>query len=284
MNYTFNDYLDENFRDIIEDAAQELLDEDNIRDISAKVVDVSIKQIDITKLLQTDDYAEFPVIICAVIRTCEDDRVYRQNVEIKGSISGTFSELFRDFSIKLCNISYVKANSSKQKYTQNLLPEHSKNKMEQIAEEILDMAYPFLDVYHRPQRIAPIYMAKKFGIKCYFVQLGESFSIRGRYVFKKEEIEVFYLHEKRNKIVSIPANTILVDKRLNTKKRQFNLLLCMNLSIRLLNCSGNPPKAVASDIAFLQFLDAPSLYTVGECNKILAAQGSRTLGGKEPGM
>ena len=48
MNYTFNDYLEENFRDIIADAAQEMLDEDNIRGISAKVVDVSIKQIDIT--------------------------------------------------------------------------------------------------------------------------------------------------------------------------------------------------------------------------------------------
>ena len=115
MNYTFNDYLEENFRDIIADAAQELLDEDNIRGISAKVVDVSIKQIDITKLLQTDDHAEFPVIICAVIRTCEDDRVYRQNVEMKGSISGTFSELFRDFSIKLRSISCVKANSKRQK-------------------------------------------------------------------------------------------------------------------------------------------------------------------------
>ncbi|MDD6269173.1 MAG: ImmA/IrrE family metallo-endopeptidase [Oscillospiraceae bacterium] len=218
MNYTFNDYLEENFRDIIADAAQEMLDEDNIRGISAKVIDVSIKQIDITKLLQTDDHAEFPVIICAVIRTCEDDRVYRQNVEMKGSISGTFSELFRDFSIKLRSISCVKANSRRQKYTQTLLPEHSKNKMEQIAEEILDMAYPFLDVYHRPQRIDPIYMAKKFGIKCYFVQLGESFSIRGRYVFKGEEIKVFYPNEKMNKNVSVPANTILVDKRLNTKK------------------------------------------------------------------
>ena len=66
------------------------------------------------------------------------------------------------------------------------------------------------------------------------------------------------------------------------------LCIAMNLptevSYRLLNCSGNPPKAVASDIAFIQFLDAPSLYTIGDCNKILAAQGSRTLGGKEPGI
>ena len=104
MDYSFTDYLNNRFYDEIMEAAEECLCADNVRGLSARITAVQIWQISTDVLLKYEDYAEFPVMISARVRTEEDGNTFCRNVYMRGLLSGTFSLHFDDFEISLTEI------------------------------------------------------------------------------------------------------------------------------------------------------------------------------------
>ena len=74
MNHSFTNYLNNRFCDEIMEEAEECLCADNVRGLSARVTAVQIWQISTDVLLKYEDYAEFPVVISARVRTDEDGK------------------------------------------------------------------------------------------------------------------------------------------------------------------------------------------------------------------
>lgn len=150
MSYSFTEYLDNRFHDEIMDAAGECLSADNVRSLSARVVHVQIWQINTDVLLKYEDYAEFPVLVLAVIRTEEDDRTFCRNVCMRGTFTGTFSQYFDDFKITLTEILRYNPKRIQQKFTDDLLPRLTEEEMEEQANRLLFKAYEYLYAETRP--------------------------------------------------------------------------------------------------------------------------------------
>lgn len=214
---SFTEFLNKTFKQEIHEAAQNCIDIDNVYELPVSVVYAEISQIDTRKLFQFHDNMEFPVIITVRVSTDEDGRCYYRIVDMKGTISGTLTRLFKDFSIKAVGICKNRVKHNSKFFNDDLLPYLTKEQMTAIANKIISRDKPYDLSEDYCQRISPLKLAKKHGMKVLYCRLSDNGSIRGAYVFEDSYIDIYNPTTQMYEPKFVKANTILIDSSLSTK-------------------------------------------------------------------
>lgn len=228
MNLSFTEYIESHFNEQLQEAVEDFIVQDNVRDIPVQVRSVSVKQIDTCVLMRCEDYACFPMILTACVTSAEDGQRYHRNIDYNATFSGSFSKSFQDFRIskvQLCKRCF-KVNFG---FTDDLLPKLTQESLEVQAENLLKKAYGFYYDPFRPMTVDPVFMAQKLGIHIYFTRLSEEGDIRGVYLFTDTHIRIFDDELKCYQMRKVQGNTILIEKNLKPKREMVRFTIMHEL-------------------------------------------------------
>ncbi len=215
MDYSFRQFIEQNYMDQLIAAANSYIESDNRCDIEVTVKYALIEDIDYSPLKRGGDFFRFPVVLHASTIALENGESYRREVFLRGMLSGSFSRRFEDIDVHCHAASTLRYKRFNRTYTDELLPVTKKEDIEKDAEAFLNTVRLFADC--PAGRIDTIAFAKELGIRVYFAPISDDHSVRAEFFFFNTEKVMFDEKIGTYRTHHIPANTILVEKKLRDK-------------------------------------------------------------------
>lgn len=215
MDYSFRQFIEQNYMDKLIAAAEEFIECDTRYEIEVTVKCVLIEDIDYSPLKQGKDFVRFPIVLHASTMALDNGESYRREVFLRGMLSGSFSLRFADIDVHCSSASSNYYGRFKRTYTDDLLPITKKDEVEKDAEAFLNCVLRFAEC--SPGRIDTIAFAGALGIRVYFAQLSDDHSVRAEFFFNDTDKVMYDKTINSYRTYHIPAKTILVERSLCKK-------------------------------------------------------------------
>ena len=100
MSYSFRCFIEENYFDVLKNAVDRFIREDDTDDCTVRVKSVIIDDIDYSSLKNAQDHVKFKIILKAHIESTDGISAYHNDLYLFGTLSGSFSADFNDIQIK----------------------------------------------------------------------------------------------------------------------------------------------------------------------------------------
>ena len=91
MDYSFRQFIEQNYMDKLIAAAEEFIECDTRYEIEVTVKCVLIEDIDYSPLKQGKDFVRFPIVLHTSTMALDNGESYRREVFLRGMLSGSFS-------------------------------------------------------------------------------------------------------------------------------------------------------------------------------------------------
>ena len=145
MDYSFRQFIEQNYMDKLIAAAEEFIECDTRYEIEVTVKCVLIEDIDYSPLKQGKDFVRFPIVLHASTMALDNGESYRREVFLRGMLSGSFSLRFADIDVHCSSASSNYYGRFKRTYTDDLLPITKKDEVEKDAEAFLNCVLRFAE-------------------------------------------------------------------------------------------------------------------------------------------
>ena len=215
MSYSFRCFIEENYFDVLKNAVDRFIREDDTDDCTVRVKSVIIDDIDYSSLKNAQDNGKFKIILKAHIESTDGISAYHNDLYLFGTLSGSFSADFNDIQIKCIKRIERFHKRFPVKYTDDLVKVLDKNHIEQDAADFIGMSHPLNETM--PCVISPEYLAGQMKIPVMYVALRPDMSVRGEYVYKDCYRMEYDEKTKTYRSIWVKKGTILIEKNLRSK-------------------------------------------------------------------
>ncbi len=215
MSYSFRCFIEENYFDVLKNAVDRFIQEDDTDDCTVRVKSVIIDDIDYSALKNAQDHVKFKIILKAHIESTDGISAYHNDLYLFGTLSGSFSADFNDIQIKCIKRIERFHKRFPVKYTDDLVKVLDKNHIEQDAADFIGMSHPLNETM--PCVISPEYLAGQMKIPVMYVALRPDMSVRGEYVYKDCYRMEYDEKTKTYRSIWVKKGTILIEKNLRSK-------------------------------------------------------------------